>query len=83
MSVTANDERDIAIMAAGVLRAHFIVAFQQETVLYVENDNLMRKTPGCEPVFVRCLSGRNQKLRNKAISRSGVFKIKKRRTDLD
>ena len=70
-------ERDIAIAAAQVLHDCFIEAVKNEKVLYVENDVVWSKTPNCDPVFIKQLSGRNPDLAKKVASR-GTYKIKKR-----
>lgn len=79
MSITTNDddERDIATLGAQVLRDAFIKALQNETVLYVENDYLMRKTPSGNPVVVRKLTGRNSDLEKRVIGHRDHFKIKR------
>ncbi len=74
-------ERDIAILAARILQESFIAAVRSGTVLYVENDALMRKDPNCQPVLTKQLFGRNPNLAKKFASR-GTYKIKKRNIGL-
>jgi len=71
------NEGEIANAAALVLQKHFIEAARNGTVLYVENDALMSKSPNSAPVLVKKLSGRNPNLTKRFASR-GTFKIKKR-----
>ncbi|MEI2514433.1 hypothetical protein [Acinetobacter soli] len=70
-------EREIALAAAYVLQEKGIAVAQTETVLYVENDVLLRKEPGQPPVFVKQLVGRNPNLTEHLLQRK-TFKIKKR-----
>lgn len=72
-----EDERDIAIAAAHVLRDCFIETAKNHTVLYVENDNLMSKSPSDDPVFIKKITARNPDILRK-ISNKKTFKIKKR-----
>lgn len=71
-----DNESGIAAKAANVLRDCFIAAAQRGTVLYVENDNLMSKTPNGVPILVKHLDGRNPELARRFAGR-GTFKIKK------
>lgn len=70
-------ERGIALAAAYVLQEKGIAVAQTETVLYVENDVLLRKEPGQPPVFVKQLVGRNPNLTEHLLQRK-TFKIKNR-----
>lgn len=70
------NEREIAHVAALVLQKRFIEVARNETVLYVENDAVMSKTPNSAPVLVKKLSGRNPELAKRFASR-GTYKIKK------
>lgn len=88
MSITnlldeSDEEREIATMAARVLRERFIEAAQNGTVMYVENDNVMRKDPNGVPVVIKRLSGCNPELEKRVADRSKTFKIRKRRVNLD
>ena len=73
-----DDEREIASQVAYALRESFITAAQSGTVLYVENDNLMSKTPNGVPILVKHLDGRNPDLAYRLAGRR-TFKIKKRK----
>ena len=73
-----DNESGIAAKAANVLRDRFIAAAQSGTVLYVENDNLMSKTPNGVPILVKHLDGRNPDLAYRLAGRR-TFKIKKRK----
>ena len=74
-------ENTIAIAAARVLHRSFIEATRNETVLYVEDDKLMKVTPGnSTPVLVKRLSWSNHTLAKKVVPR-GTFKIKKRNVE--
>lgn len=78
--MTGNDELnecDIAIAAAYILQEKGITVARTDTVLYVENDVLLRKDPGQQPVFVKQLVGRNPNL-TKNMLHQRTFKIKKR-----
>ena len=77
-----DNESDIASRAASVFRDCFIAAARSGTVLYVENDNLMSKTPNRTPIVIKHLSGRNPELAQRVASR-GTFKIKKRKVSQD
>lgn len=68
-------EREIALAAAYALQEKGIAVAQTETVLYVENDVLLRKEPGQPPVFVKQLIGRNPNLTEHLLQRK-TFKIK-------
>lgn len=70
-------EREIALAAAYALQEEGIAVGQTETVLYVENDVLLRKEPGQPPVFVKQLVGRTPNL-NEHMLQQRTFKIKKR-----
>ena len=70
-------ERGIALAAAYALQEKGITVAQIATVLYVENDVLLRKEPGQPPVFVKQLVGRNPNLTEHLLQRK-TFKIKKR-----
>lgn len=70
-------ERGIALAAASALQEKGIAVAQTATVLYVENDVLLRKEPGQPPVFVKQLVGRNPNLTEHLLQRK-TFKIKKR-----
>lgn len=88
MSITnlldeSDEEREIATMAARVLSERFIEAAQNGTVMYVENDNVMRKDPNGVPVIIKRLSGRNPELEKRVADRSRTFKIRKHRVNLD
>lgn len=70
-------ERDIALAAAYALQEKGITVAQAETVLYVENDVLLRKDPSQPSVFVKKLVGRTPHLTEHMLQRR-TFKIKKR-----
>ncbi|ENV56241.1 hypothetical protein F951_02754 [Acinetobacter soli CIP 110264] len=70
-------ERGIALAAAYALQEKGITVAQTETVLYVENDVLLRKDPDQPPVFVKQLVGRNPNLTEHLLQRK-TFKIKNR-----
>lgn len=70
-------ERKIALAAAYALQEKAIAVALAETMLYVENDVLLRKDPGQPPVFVKQLVGRNPNL-TKHVLHQRTFKIKKR-----
>lgn len=72
-----TNESEIATAAAYVLRERFIAAAHSDRVLYVENDNLVSKTPNGTPVLIKRLSGRNPELARQFHGRK-TFKIKKR-----
>ena len=72
-----DNEADIAAKAANILRDRFISTAQSGTVLYVENDNLMSKTPNGVPILVKHLDGRNPDLAQRFASR-GTFKINRK-----
>lgn len=72
-----EDESDIAVAAAVVLRESFIKNARTNTVLYVENDAIWSKTPNCSPILIKQLSGRNSAL-TKGLARQGTYTIKKR-----
>lgn len=76
-----RDERDIATRAAKILHERFIEVARSETVLYVENDALMSKSPNSKPVFIKKLSGHNPDL-SKKFPRTGKYKLKKRKIDV-
>ena len=81
--INENDkEREIASQAACALRETFIAEAQRGTVLYVENDNLMSKTPKGVPIVVKHLEGRNPDLARR-FAGGGTFKIKKRKVSQD
>lgn len=71
-----ESERDIANRAAKILHERFIEVACSKTVLYVENDALIRKSPNSKPVFIKKLSGRNPEL-SKKFARTEKYKIKK------
>ena len=77
-----DDEREIASQAACALRESFITAAQSGSVMYVENDHLMNKTPNRTPIVIKHLSGRNPELAQRVASR-GTFKIKKCKVSQD
>jgi hypothetical protein len=77
-----DNESDIAAKAARVLQEYFIAAAKSETVLYVENDNLVSKTPNAVPIVIKRLCGRNPELVQRLAGR-GTFKIKKRKVSQD
>ena len=77
-----DDEREIASQAACALRESFITAAQSGSVMYVENDHLMSKTPNRTPIVIKHLSGRNPELAQRVASR-GTFKIKKCKVSQD
>lgn len=70
-------ERDIALAAARVLRECFIQTAKSNTVLYVENDNLMSKAPDQAPVFIKKIKGRTPYIVRETTSKK-TFKLKKR-----
>ncbi|ENU93855.1 hypothetical protein F971_00573 [Acinetobacter vivianii] len=70
-------EREVALAAAYALQEKAIAVAQAETVLYVENDVLLRKEPDQPPVFVKQLVGRTPNLTEHMLQRR-TFKIKKR-----
>lgn len=70
-------EQAIAIAAGHILHQRFIAVASTESVLYVENDVLLRKEPDQQPVFVKYLVGRNPDLAKRLLNRR-AFKIKKR-----
>ena len=69
-------EQAIAIAAGHILHQRFIAVASTESVLYVENDVLLRKEPDQQPVFVKYLVGRNPDLAKHIFNRR-KFKIKK------
>ena len=69
-----DNESDIAARAARVLQECFIGAAQSGTVLYVENDNLVSKTPNGVPIVIKRLEGRNPDLAQRLAARR-TFKI--------
>ena len=73
-----DDEREIASQAACALRESFITAAQSGSVMYVENDHLMSKTPNRTPIVIKRLEGRNPDLARR-FAGHGTFKIKKRK----
>ena len=77
-----DNESGIAVKAANVLRDRFIAAAQSGRVLYVENDNLMSKTPNGVPILVKHLDGRNPDLAHRFAERR-TFKITKRKVNQD
>ena len=82
------NESDIATAAARVLHESFLEAARNGTVLYVENDALMRKAPNCKPILVKHLSGRNPETAKKFSGRKtfgGVSKsmLKQSRLNFD
>ena len=77
-----DDEREIASQAACALRESFITAAQSGSVMYVENDHLMSKTPNRTPIVIKHLSGRNPELAQRVANR-GTFKIKKCKVSQD
>ena len=77
-----DSESGIAAKAADVLRDRFIEAAQSGTVLYVENDNLISKTPDRVPILIKRLEGRNPDLARR-FAGHGTFKIKKRKINFD
>lgn len=77
-----DNEADIAAKAANILQDRFIATAQSGTVLYVENDNLMSKTPNGVPILVKHLDGRNPDLA-RCFAGRGTFKIKKRKVSQD
>ena len=77
-----DNESGIAAKAANVLRDRFIAAAQSGTVLYVENDHLMSKTPNRTPIVIKRLEGRNPDLARR-FAGHGTFKIKKRKVSQD
>lgn len=80
MSEKKLAENTIAFAAANVLRRSFIEASSNETVLYVEGDKVMQKSPNGKPVVVKLLTRSNSNLARKAISR-GTLKLKKRNSE--
>ncbi|MEN8362422.1 hypothetical protein ABFO60_17135 [Acinetobacter baumannii] len=76
-----NSERDIAHLAARVLHETFISASKNETVLYVEDDTLFSKSPNCNPVVIKYLTGRNPEIAKK-FARRGTYKIKKQKIEI-
>ena len=77
-----DNESGIAAKAANVLRDRFIAAAQSGTVLYVENDNLMSKTPNRTPIVIKRLEGRNPDLARR-FAGHGKKKKKKRKVSQD
>ena len=77
-----DDEREIASQAAYALRESFITAAQSGSVMYVENDHLMSKTPNLTPIVIKRLEGRNPDLARR-FAGHGTFKIKKRKVSQD
>ena len=77
-----GDEREIASQAACALRESFIIAAQSGSVMYVENDHLMSKTPNRTPIVIKRLEGRNPDLARR-FAGHGTFKIKKRKVSQD
>ena len=77
-----DDEREIASQAACALRESFITAAQSGSVMYVENDHLMSKTPNRTPIVIKRLEGRNPDLARR-FAGNGTFKIKKRKVSQD
>lgn len=78
--MTMNDqlsEHALAIAAGHILQEKFIEVASIESVLYTENDVLLRKEPDQEAVFVKHLVGRNPDSAKSMLNRR-VFKIKKR-----
>jgi hypothetical protein len=75
-----DDEREIASQAACALQS-FITAAQSGSVMYVENDHLMSKTPNRTPIVIKRL-GRNPDLARR-FAGHGTFKIKKRKVSQD
>lgn len=73
--INDDKEREIAAVAARVLHDSFLEAAKTGTVLYVENDVLMSKTPHEPPVVIKRLC-RNLEL-SKRVPRQGTVKIKK------
>ena len=69
-----DNESDIAARAARVLQECFTGAAQSGTVLYVENDNLVSKTPNGVPIVIKRLEGRNPDLAQRLAARR-TFKI--------
>ena len=69
-----DDEREIASQAACALRESFITAAQSGSVMYVENDHLMSKTPNRTPIVIKRLEGRNPDLAQRLAARR-TFKI--------
>ena len=77
-----DDEREIASQAACALRESFIIAAQSGSVMYVENDHLMSKTPNRTTIVIKRLEGRNPDLARR-FAGHGTFKIKKRKVSQD
>ncbi len=77
-----DNESGIAAKAANVLRECFIAAAQSGTILYVENDSLVRKTSNAVPIVIKRLEGRNPDLAHRFEGRR-TFKIKKRKINQD
>ena len=77
-----DDEREIASQAACALRESFITAAQSGSVMYVENDHLMSKTPNRTPIVIKRLEGRNPDLARRFAGHE-TFKIKKRKVSQD
>ena len=78
--MTMNDqlsEHELAIAAGHILQEKFIKVASTESVLYAENDVLLRKEPNQQAVFVKHLVGRNPDLAKRLLNRR-AFKIKKR-----
>ena len=69
-----DDEREIASQAACALRESFITAAQSGSVMYVENDHLMSKTPNRTPIVIKRLEGRNPDLARR-FAGHGTFKM--------
>jgi hypothetical protein len=73
--INDDQEREIADAAARVLHDRFIEAAKTGTVLYVENDVLMSKTPHEPPEVIKRL--RLYLELSKRVPRRGTVKIKK------
>lgn len=69
-------EHALAIAAGHILQEKFIEVACTESVLYAENDVLLRKEPNQQAVFVKHLVGRNPDLAKHIFNRR-KFKIKK------
>lgn len=67
-------ERAIAIAAGHILQERFNAVASSESVLYAENDVLLRKEPDQQPVFVKYLVGRNPDLAKRMLNRR-AFKM--------
>lgn len=71
------NESEIATAGAHVLQQRFIDVAVNERVLYVKNDTLFSRAPNENPVKIKRLTGRDQKL-SRTFNLHKSFIIKKR-----